>query len=98
MPFSFGNAALVAFERETGISLIGGNLNLNYEATLQLAYVAARDGARKERKDFGLTFEDFCDALDEDRNALTKIMDAFSNSMPQEDQQNGEKKRSKAAR
>ena len=83
VPVSFGNATLIRFEEETGISILTlGQETLNYKNTLKLIYEALRDGHRKEGKSFDWTFEDMCDEFDEDMAAINRVMELFSNSMP----------------
>ena len=83
VPVSFGNATLIRFEEETGISILTlGAETLNYKNTLMLIYEALRDGHRKEKIELKWTFEDMCDQLDEDMEAINRIMSLFGNSMP----------------
>lgn len=82
VPVSFGNAALIRFEEETGVSILNlGKETLNYKNTLKLIYEALRDGYRKEGKSFDWSFEDMCDELDEDMAAINRVMEVFNNSM-----------------
>jgi hypothetical protein len=86
VPVSFGNATLIRFEEETGISILTlGQSPLNYKDSLKLIFEGLRDGHRKEGIKFDLTFEDMCDELDEDMDAITRIMNLFANSMPTEE-------------
>jgi len=83
VPVSFGNATLIRFEEETGISILTlGTETLNYKNTLMLIFEALRDGHRKEKIELKWTFEDMCDQLDEDMEAINRIMSLFGNSMP----------------
>ena len=83
VPVSFGNATLIRFEEETGISILTlGQETLNYKNTLKLIYEALRDGHRKEGRSFDWTFEDMGDEFDEDMAAINRVMELFSNSMP----------------
>ena len=87
VPVSFGNAALIRFEEETGISILNlGTTPLNYKNSLVLIFEGLRDGHRKDKKDFTMTFDDLCDDLEEDPNALTRIMDLLNKSMPTPDE------------
>ena len=87
VPVSFGNAALIRFEEETGISILNlGTTPLNYKNSLVLIFEGLRDGHRKDKKDFTMTFDDLCDYLDEDPNALSRIMDLLNKSMPTPDE------------
>ena len=75
VPVSFGNATLIRFEEETGISILQlGQETLNYKNTLKLIYEALRDGHRKEGKSFDWSFEDMCDEFDEDRAGINRVM------------------------
>lgn len=82
-PVSFGNAALLRFERETGVSILNMGEALTYERLLQLAHCALADGARKAKQDFALSFDDMLDLLDEDTTALGRLMNLYQESMPQ---------------
>lgn len=96
VPVSFGNAALIRFEEETGISILNlGNTPLNYKNSLKLIYEGLRDGHRKANKDFTMTFDDLCDYLDEDTEALTRIMDLLTKSMPGNDEKKSNRKADK---
>jgi hypothetical protein len=87
VPVSFGNAALIRFEEETGISILNlGTTPLNYKNSLILIYEGLRDGHRKDKKDFTMTFDDLCDYLDEDAEALVRIMDLLNKAMPVSDE------------
>lgn len=87
VPVSFGNAALIRFEEETGISILNlGTTALNYKNSLILIYEGLRDGHRKDKKDFTMTFDDLCDYLDEDTDALMRIMDLLNKTMPVSDE------------
>lgn len=81
-PVSFGNAALVAFEADTGISISSIGENTPYSNTIRLVYIALRDGARRAKQEFTMTFEAMCDLLDDHPGALETIMTAFESSMP----------------
>lgn len=94
-PISFGTAAMVAFEADTGISVSDIATGTAYTNTLRLLYAGLRDGARRTKTDFALDFDSFCDLLDEDPSALQRLQDAFEDSMPKPAE--GEKK-AKAAR
>lgn len=81
-PVSFGNAALALFERETGVSIATIGEDTPYFNTLRLIWCGMRDGGRKAGKPFLLEFEAFCDLLDEDADAVQRLMDVFTESMP----------------
>lgn len=58
------------------------------ENSIRLAYICVKDGHRKERKDFDLTYEDFCDLLDEDEdylNVLNEVSDYVNSNTPQQE-------------
>jgi len=91
-PVSFGMNALAKFTRNAGLSLKElGNLDehLDLENTLILVWCGLADGFRKARKDgaatgqFTLAVEDVGDLLDQDSEALSRIMDVFNVAMPE---------------
>ena len=96
-PVSFGSAAIAAFEKETGVSISTIGDGTPYFNTLRLIHTGLKDGARKAKKTFSLEFESFCDLLDDDPEAVTRLMDAFSESMPVADPDATEEKKVKAA-
>lgn len=91
VPVSFGNATLIRFEEETGISILNlGTTPLNYKNTLVLIYEGIRDGYRKAQRNLDLDFDAVCDLLDEDPHAINRIIEIFTGSLPKE--ANSEKK------
>jgi hypothetical protein len=83
VPVSFGNAALIRFEEETGISILTlGTTPLNYKNTLILIYEGIRDGYRKAKKNLDIDFDEMCDLLDEEPQAINRIVQILTNSLP----------------
>ena len=80
-PVRFGMNALRLFCKETNRSLtdldkLGNDLSLDDACCLIKAGLA--DGARKAGKEFTLGVEDISDILDEDFDAMQKVLDVFS--------------------
>lgn len=103
-PVSFGMNALAAFTRNAGLSLKQlGDLeeHLDLQNTLLLVHCGLSDGHRKARKageasgQFTLTLEDVGDLMDADSNALQKVLDVFTQSMPNAKEGNGQTQRTK---
>ena len=84
-PVSFGKAALVLFETETGVSVTEISNGASYSNSLRLIWCGLRDGGRKAGTPFPLDFEGFCDLLDEDPEAEQRLIDVFSSSIPAAD-------------
>jgi len=86
-PVSFGMFALANFCKQAGLSLsdmqtLGDNLDLL--TAIQLVHEGLRDGHRKADKAFDLKVEDVADLLDEDDDALERILGVFTESMAKE--------------
>ena len=82
-PVSFGFAALMTFTDQTGLSLneldkLGDNMALS--DALAMMWAGLKDGARKEKQAFSLTIEDVADMLDDDQEALGKVLEVFADS------------------
>ena len=80
-PVRFGMNSLRLFTKETGRTLqdlqsLGGDLSLDDACCLIKAGLT--DGARKAGKEFNLTTEDIADMLDDDFDALQKVLDVFA--------------------
>ena len=80
-PVRFGMNALRLFCKETNRKLtdldkLGQNLSLDDACFLIKAGLT--DGARKAGKEFSLSVDDIADILDDDFDALQKVMDVFS--------------------
>lgn len=89
-PVSFGNATIVSFETKTGVSIDSLQSNLPFTNSLRLFFEAMRVGHRRAKAKFSMTFDDFCDLLDEDPDAIARLSQAFRDSNPVEEE--GEKK------
>ena len=80
-PVRFGMNALRLFCKETNRKLtdldkLGQDLSLDDACFLIKAGLT--DGARKAGKEFSLSVDDIADILDEDFDALQKVLDVFS--------------------
>ena len=80
-PVRFGMNALRLFCKETNRKLtdldkLGQDLSLDDACFLIKAGLT--DGARKAGKEFSLSVDDIADILDDDFDALQKVMDVFS--------------------
>jgi hypothetical protein len=78
----FGMNSLRLYCKETNINLtdldkLGENMTL--DDACYLIKAGLTDGARKAGKEFDLTVEDIADMLDEDMDALQKVMEVFTN-------------------
>lgn len=106
-PISFGQNALAQFGRQAGLSLSALNaLSLDTLDLLNLhtlIWCGMKDGFRKARKSgevkgqFEMEVEDVADLLDEDPEAVEKILGVFSESMPEQKVGNRKAQRPKAA-
>lgn len=91
-PVRFGMNSLRLFTKETGRSLqdlerLGGDISLDDACCLIKAGLV--DGARKAGKDFSMTTEDIADLLDDDFEALQKVLDVFSQQFAAKQQNQG---------
>tara|TARA_Y100000004_G_C8916628_1_gene413385 strand:+ start:374 stop:694 length:321 start_codon:yes stop_codon:yes gene_type:complete len=80
----FGFNALAVFEKESGESISGlGNYgeNIPIRVAICLVYAGLKDGARVSKSEFKLTKEDVADLLDDDGQALNRVMKIFSDMM-----------------
>lgn len=89
-PVHFGTLTLVSFEENTGVSISEIGKGTSYSNVLHLIYEGMKSGARREKAAFDHSFEEFCDLIDTDAEAIEKMMAVFESSMPQGD--DGEKK------
>ncbi len=79
----FGMAALAAFCREEGIPLTQmeqGFIDLDLLGTTNLVFAGLQQGARREKSILDLTVDDVLDAMDEDKDLLSKALEMFSES------------------
>lgn len=86
-PISFGMAALAEFLDSAGLQLseleqLQAKLTLSN--TLQLVHIGLVHGGRKAGQPYTGGFIDTCDLLDNDDEALTKVLDLFADSLPQD--------------
>lgn len=83
-PVKYGFAALRAFSDITGTTL--GDLGkLGDEMTITqaiaLVWAGLKDGARVMKQDFVLTLDDVADLMDEDADAMAKVLKIFEKSL-----------------
>jgi len=83
-PVKYGFAALRAFSDATGTTL--GDLgklgsNMTFTQALALVWAGLKDGARVTKIEFNLTIDDVADLLDEDDDAMTKVLKVFEDSL-----------------
>lgn len=64
------NIADMADEEKTEQILNRAN---TLEGSIRLAYICIKDGHRKAKKEFSLTYEDFCDLLDDEPDYLSVL-------------------------
>lgn len=88
----FGFNALSIFEKESGesvnsITKYGNEIPINL--AICLVFAGLKDGARASKSDFTLTKEDIADLLDDDFDALSRVLKVFESMM-------GNKKKQKA--
>tara|TARA_R100000655_G_scaffold51305_1_gene88980 strand:+ start:9343 stop:9654 length:312 start_codon:yes stop_codon:yes gene_type:complete len=86
LPIRYGFNALAIFEKESGqsvssISKYGDNVPVRI--AIDLVYAGLKDGARVSKNNFILTKDDVGDLLDEDSNALVRVLEVFSKMMGQ---------------
>ena len=92
-PLFFGSAGMNEFLGHRPLSElqeVDFDKRITYNHTLQITYIALKEGARKAGTPFTLTFEDVCDLVDEHPSLIEESMTAFSGSI-QGDQGNGKK-------
>ena len=95
-PVKYGMAALRAFSDATGITLGElGSIGDNITITQALAIVCSglKDGARVTQKDFKLSIDDVADMLDEDDEAMTKVLAVFEHSLGKKETSKVKKKK-----
>ena len=83
-PVKYGFAALRAFSDETGTTLgdlsnLGNNMSITQ--ALALVWAGLKDGARVMKQDFKMSIDDVADLMDEDENAMTKVLKVFEQSL-----------------
>tara|TARA_A100001201_G_scaffold32268_1_gene34726 strand:- start:5604 stop:5930 length:327 start_codon:yes stop_codon:yes gene_type:complete len=83
-PVKYGFAALRAFSDVTGTNLqelssLGDNMTITQ--ALALVWAGLKDGARVMKKDFDLSIDDVADLIDEDQDAMNKVLAVFQDSI-----------------
>mgnify|MGYP003133229946 CR=1 FL=1 len=94
-PVKYGFAALRAFTDKTNMSLgelssLGENMTISQ--AIALVWAGLKDGARVMKQDFNMTIDDVADLLDEDQEAMTKVLKVFELSMSKPDMKKNKKK------
>lgn len=85
-PVKYGFAALRHFSDVTGTTLGQlGELGQDMTITQAIALVwsGLKDGARVTKQEFTLELDDVADMLDEDQEAMTKVLKVFEQSLAQ---------------
>ena len=94
-PVKYGFAALRAFTDQTNtnlgeLSALGDNMTITQ--AIALVWAGLKDGARVMKQDFNLSLDDVADLLDEDHEAMTKVLKVFELSMSKPSQKTNKKK------
>ena len=94
-PVKYGFAALRSFTDVTNMSL-GGLSNLGSDMTIShaiaLVWAGMKDGARVMKQDFTMSLDDVADLLDEDEEAIQKVLKVFEMSMSKPNMKKTKKK------
>lgn len=88
MPVKYGFAALMEFTDIAGLSMnelesLGDTMNL--KTAITLIWCGFKHGARAEKKSFEMSIEDVADLLDEDMEAMEKVLSVFGDSFAKEE-------------
>ncbi len=99
-PCRFGMAALMDYTKLTNKKLndlasLGNEMTI--EDAIALCWSGLKDGARKAKKSFDLEPVDVADLIDEDEDAINKIMDVFATQYNTGESTEGNAKGSKRA-
>lgn len=91
-PVKFGFWALGEFTEAHGIAM--GDLGsisetLTIKQALHLVWLGLKNGARVEKTEFNTTLEELADWIDEDQDAMARVLDVFGHSFGG-GEQNGE--------
>jgi hypothetical protein len=83
-PVKYGFAALRIFSEATGTTLndlakLGDNISITQ--ALALVWAGLKDGARAMGTDFELSIDDVADLLDNDQEAMEKVLGVFQDSL-----------------
>lgn len=100
-PCRFGMAALMDYTKQTNTKINDlGKLGeeMTMEEAITLCWCGLKDGARKAKKPFNLDPVDVADMIDDDQEAIQKIMDVFSNQFNVEDDGEGNVKADRKVR
>lgn len=87
-PISFGMAALAEFLDSAGLQLSDLGVlqeKLTLSNAIQLVHTGLVHGGRRAGVPYNRAFIDTCDLLDTDDAALSKVLDLFADSLPQDD-------------
>lgn len=94
-PVKYGFAALRAFSDVTGTTLnelnqLGKTMTITQ--ALALVWAGLKDGARVMNKEFDLSIDDVADLMDEDDQAMNKVLEVFTASLAKPTKSKGKKK------
>jgi hypothetical protein len=91
-PCRFGMAALMDYTKKTDTKINDlGNLgnDMTMEQAITLCWCGLKDGARKAKKPFDMEPVDIADLMDDDAQAIEKIMEVFANQFNTETDDEG---------
>ena len=97
-PIKYGFAALRAFGDATGLTLKDINAigeDISFTQAIALVWAGMKDGARVTKEPFILTLDDVADLLDEDNDALGRVLEVFASSLGTNDVEPTKKPRKK---
>jgi hypothetical protein len=86
-PVKYGFAALRAFGDATGLTLKDINAigeDISFTQAIALVWAGLKDGARVTKEPFNMTLDDVADLLDEDNEALGRVLEVFATSLAPE--------------
>lgn len=94
-PFSFGMAALDQLLKTEGLTLqelgsLGENMQIS--TMINIVLIGLRDGARRTKAAFDLSFEDVADMIDENPELLNGALTAYADALSPGEAQQPEKK------
>lgn len=97
-PVKYGFAALRIFSEATGTTLndlakLGDNISITQ--ALALVWAGLKDGARAMGTDFELSIDDVADLLDNDQEAMEKVLEVFQDSLAKPEKGKRKKKAKK---
>ena len=101
-PVKYGFAALRLFTEATGTNLkelqkLGEEITMTQ--ALALIWAGLKDGARVMKVDFNLSIDEVADLIDEDQEAMNRVLEVFQESLaPEKSGKRKAKKKTKTKR